>query len=420
MVSINKNIKKQLQLKDSWPEVENIIETLCEEGFQAVVAGGAVRDALLKKVPKDIDLATSATAEEVLKIFSKAKGEFKKYGVVFIPLKTRETLEITSFRKEASYKDGRRPSSISYSSMEEDAKRRDFTINALFYDAQKEEVIDWTGGLKDLETKTLRAVGKAQERFNEDHLRALRALRLAHQLDFKIDEETKTAIPFFAQKMKLLSRERILEELVKMFSMGKIGLALESLKQYGVLQVVFPDLKDSLESEDWEKSFDFWNRDFSFCKEQAFFWTVIGLPFFYPDSKSFPQFLKALLVSSFNIKKSLFYLKAVQTLTTDQSSFTEKLQALEGHKKPVFELTDFWLRSQNLKTDSLKKILQEFNKRDQNGKLPTPLLRGADLEQFYPDLPKEKFSSVLKQAFEYQMEHPQTEKSEILKNIIKY
>ena len=145
---MDKNIKKQLELQANWPEVKNIIEVLSKKGFQTVVAGGAVRDALLKKIPKDLDLATSAKAEEVLKIFPSAKGEFAKYGVVFIPLKTKETLEITSFRKDVSYKDGRRPSSISYSKIEEDARRRDFTINALFYDPQKEEIIDFTGGLK--------------------------------------------------------------------------------------------------------------------------------------------------------------------------------------------------------------------------------------------------------------------------------
>ena len=164
MKSTNKDIRKQLELKLNWPKIENVIKTLSDKGFQVVIAGGAVRDILLKKSPKDIDLATSAKAEDVLKIFPSAKGKFAKYGVVVIPLKQGERLELTSFRKDDLYKDGRRPDSISYSSMKEDAKRRDFTINALFYDSQSEEIIDFIGGLKDLQNKILRAVGKADER----------------------------------------------------------------------------------------------------------------------------------------------------------------------------------------------------------------------------------------------------------------
>ena len=301
--------------------------------------------------------------------------------------------------------------------MKEDAERRDFTINALFYDSQKEEIIDFVEGQKDLQNKILRTVGKAEKRFEEDQLRAIRALRFAHQLEFQIDEEIKKTIPAFAQKIKKISKERILNELVKMFSMGRIGSVVKSLKEYNVFSSVFPTLDISLKSKYLKTPFDFWNKEFSFCREQAFFWAVFGLPFFYLDIKAFELFLKSLLVSSSHVKKSLSYLKAVQTLTTDQSSFTEKLQALNGWKKQVFELTNFWLKSRGLKTDPLNKILEEFENREQEGKLPAPLVKGSDLLKIFPELPKLKFSSVLKQAFEYQMEHPKASKSEILKNI---
>ena len=417
---MNKNIKKQLELIASWPEVKHIIAVLSKNGFQVVVAGGAVRDAFLNKIPKDIDLATSAKVEEVLKIFPYAKAEFAKYAVVFIPLKNKETLEITSFRKDSSYKDGRRPNSISYSSMKEDAKRRDFTINALFYDSQKEEIIDFVEGQKDLQNKVLRTVGKAEERFEEDQLRAIRALRFAHQLEFQMDEDIRKTIPAFSQKIKKISKERVLNELVKIFSVGRIGSAVKSLEEYNIFPSVFPTLDISLKRKYLKNPFDFWNREFSFCKEQAFFWAVFGLPFFYLDIKAFELFLKSLLVSSSHVKKSLSYLKAVQTLTTDQSSFTEKLQALNGQKKQVFELTSFWLKSRGLKIDPLNKILEEFENKEQEGKLPAPLVKGSDLLSFFPELPKQKFSSILKQAFVYQIEHPKASKSEILKKISTY
>ena len=417
MKIINKDIKKQLEQKNSWPEIKNIIEQIAKKGFQAVVVGGAVRDAFLQKTPKDIDLATSARPEEVLKIFPSAKKHFAKYGVVFIPLKTKETLEITSFRTDSDYKDGRRPQSVSYGGMEEDASRRDFTMNALFYDFQKEEIIDFIGGLKDLQNKTLKTVGDPEQRFEEDHLRALRALRLAHQLRFQIDESTKKAIHLFAKKIKIISKERILEELTRMFSEGRIGSAVKSLTDQNVFPSVFPNLKYPLKDKHLNNPFDFWNKDFSFYKEPAFFWTVFGLPFFYSDTKGFQNFLKNLLAPNSHIKKSLSYLKAVQTLTTAQSSFTEKLQALDGQKKQVLELSSFWLKSQNSDITALNHILQEFEKRKQEGKLPEPLVKGSDLLKLFPTLPKKDFSLTLKWAFEYQMEHHKAEKSEILEKL---
>ena len=414
---MDQNIKKQLKRKDSWSEIKNIIELISKKGFQVVVAGGAVRDALLKKIPKDIDLATSAKAEELLKIFPSAKGPFAKYGVVFIPLQTKETLEITSFRKDSSRTDGRRPRSISYSSMKEDASRRDFTINALFYDSQKEKLIDFVKGIKDLQNKILRTVGPAKKRFEEDHLRALRALRLSHQLEFQIDEETKKALPFFAKKITKISKERILEELVKMFSVGRIGPALKSLKNHDVFPFIFPNLDPSLESKYLKHPFDFWDKDFSFCEDQAFFWTALALPFFYLDAKAFELFLKSLLVRSSHIKNSLSYLKATQILTINPSSLTKKLQALDGQKKQVSELSSFWLQSQGLDVHPLNKILQEFEKRQKEGKLPAPLVKGSDILEAFPAVPKQYLTLFLKQAFEHQMEYPQSSKSDILKKL---
>ena len=409
------SVKNQLEKRVEWPEIKSIIKKLSKEGFLTVVAGGAVRDALLNKIPKDIDLATSARPEQVLKIFPHAKGAFTKYGVVALPLKTKKTIEITRFRKDSDYKDGRRPSSVSYSNIKEDALRRDFTVNALFYDPQTNKIIDFTGGLKDLQSKTLRAVGLANKRFEEDHLRAMRALRLAHQLDFQIEEKTGKSIPLFAKKIKKISKERILEELVKMFSKGDLGPALKSLKDHKLFPSVFPSLKKPLKSKHLRDPFDFWNKAFSFCKEPAFFWTAIGLPLFHSHTKDFTLFLKSLLVSNAELKKSLSYLKAVQTLTNRKSSFTEQLKALNGQKRQTFELTDFWLKSQGLKTSFLRRILREFEKRERAGKLPVPLVKGSDLLKLSPVPPKQQFSSILNKAFEYQMEQPKAGKSEILR-----
>ena len=468
------SIKKQLEQKAEWPEIMGIIRQLTQKGFQTVVAGGAVRDALLNKRPKDIDLASSAKPKEILKIFPITKTNFAKYGVALIPLKTKKLLEITSFRKDSSYKDGRRPESISYSNIKEDARRRDFTINALFYDPLKEELIDFTSGIKDLKNKSLKAVGQAKKRFEEDHLRALRALRLAHQLNFQIEEETKKAIPFFAKKIQKISKERILEELIKMLSAGQIGSALKNLKKFGFFYYIFPEFKKNKLKKN---PFDFWNKDFSFLEDQAFFWTALAWPYFYKDIKAFKLFLKKWPARASDKKKALSYLKAVQSLTSAQSGWLKKLKALDGQSGPVFELSRFWLESQQTKSKlkiaarekfttlghrylqetwkksktadykkptasdktlnkkklnilpktklkkpvnkiaDLNKILKEFDKRQKKGKLPPPLIRGDDLLENFPSVTRTKFPSLLDQAFEYQLKNPLSGKPEILKHI---
>ena len=182
---MNQHVKKLLRKHPHWKNIKSIMSKVSSSGFDIFIVGGSIRDALLKRAIKDIDLASSAKPKQLVKIFPKAKSNFSKYGVVFIPLKNNHKIEITTFRKDSFYKDGRRPEKIKYSSIKEDAKRRDFTINALFYDPKTEEIIDLIKGLKDLKNKTIRTVGKAEKRFTEDHLRMLRALRLAHQLNFK-------------------------------------------------------------------------------------------------------------------------------------------------------------------------------------------------------------------------------------------
>ena len=415
---IDKTLKNPFQKEMSWSEIKPIITLLSKKGFQVVVSGGAVRDALLKRKPKDIDLATSAKPKDILKLFPSAKGMFAKYAVVFIPLKTTKTLEITSFRKDSIYIDGRRPSSISYGSIEEDAQRRDFTINALFYDPKQEKLIDFVGGLKDLKNKLLRTVGQASDRLEEDHLRVLRALRLAHQLKFQIDKDLQTALLTSKNQLKKISKERIVTELVKMFSAGDLGEAIKSLQKYKLLFFLFPFLKNSLKSKHLKNPFHFWSKNFSFYKEQAFVWILFALPFFYSREKDFQMFLKDFRIPSSHIKKALSYLKAVQTLTNKTCSLTQKLQAFNGQKDQIFELTSFWLESQNSNTLFLKKLLKDFEQRQKGGKLPPPLVKGSDLLKHFPTIQKRKISFFLQQAFEYQMEQTQASKTQVLKNTI--
>src|SRR5712692_9777084 len=170
-----------------------ICARLRERGHVAYFAGGCVRDMVRGLVPKDYDVATDAPPEVVQKIFPRTYAVGAHFGVIVV-LENEFQFEVATFRSDDVYIDGRRPSAVHFSSPEEDAKRRDFTINGIFFDPEKDEVIDFVSGRADLEAKVVRAIGDPAQRFAEDRLRMLRAVRFATVLDYKIDNETWTAL----------------------------------------------------------------------------------------------------------------------------------------------------------------------------------------------------------------------------------
>lgn len=186
-------------------------------GHTALLAGGCVRDELLGRSPKDYDVATSATPDEVLRVFPRARTVGAQFGVV-LARRFRHTVEVATFRSDGEYRDGRRPESVRFGDAAEDARRRDFTINGLFQDPKSGEVIDYVGGVADLEAKRVRTIGDPDLRFGEDHLRLLRAVRFAANLDFVIDEETFASIRRNAAKLARISPERIWMELEKILA----------------------------------------------------------------------------------------------------------------------------------------------------------------------------------------------------------
>ena len=196
---------------------EEIVHRLQGAGFAAFWVGGCVRDFLLGREPQDFDVATDAKPEQVEKLFPKTIPVGKKFGVIIV-VENGIQFQVATFRAEADYQDGRRPEKISFANAEADASRRDFTVNGLFYDPLTEKIHDWVGGEKDLRAKIIRTIGKPEERFGEDHLRMLRAVRFAAQLGFEIEPETFAAIQTLAPKIKILRAERVRDELVKLFA----------------------------------------------------------------------------------------------------------------------------------------------------------------------------------------------------------
>ena len=189
-----------------------IIKKLREAGFTALMAGGCVRDMLLGRAAKDYDVATNAHPEEVMKRFGRTIKVGAKFGVVIVVIKNVQ-VEVATFRTESGYFDGRHPSQVAFADAKEDASRRDFTINGMFYDPIEEKVIDYVGGRKDLQRRVIRTIGDADTRFGEDYLRMLRAIRFSMQLGFEIEKATWQAICKIAPNIRRISGERIAMEL---------------------------------------------------------------------------------------------------------------------------------------------------------------------------------------------------------------
>jgi poly(A) polymerase len=205
-----------------------IVRRLQAASFAAFWVGGCVRDFLLGREPQDYDIATDARPEQVEKLFKKTIPVGKKFGVMVV-VEDQQQFQVATFRAEAEYRDGRRPEKVVFAGAEADALRRDFTVNGLFYDPLTEKIHDWVGGERDLRAKIIRTIGAPEERFAEDHLRLLRAVRFAAQLGFEIEPKTFAAVKSLAPKIKLISAERVRDELIKLFVLpsatDKIGRA---------------------------------------------------------------------------------------------------------------------------------------------------------------------------------------------------
>ena len=225
-----------------------IIRCLQAAGFAAFWVGGCVRDFLLGREPQDFDIATDARPEQVEKLFRKTIPVGKKFGVIIV-VEERRQFQVATFRAEADYQDGRRPGKIEFANAEADALRRDFTVNGLFYDPLTEKIYDWVGGGKDLRAKIIRTIGAPEERFGEDHLRMLRAVRFAAQLGFEIEPKTFSAIQTLASKIKLISAERVRDELLKLFRPPHAACGLVLLRDSGLLEYISPELAATLHCE---------------------------------------------------------------------------------------------------------------------------------------------------------------------------
>ena len=225
-----------------------IVRRLKAAGHEAYFVGGCVRDQLLGQEPRDYDIATAALPEQIESLFPHTLPVGRKFGVVLV-IERGKQFQVATFRAEAEYRDGRHPGLVTFCDARADARRRDFTVNGLFFDPLENRLHDWVGGERDLRSRIIRTIGNPDERFAEDHLRLLRAARFAAQMNFGIEPGTFAALQTNARKILGVSAERIREELLKLFRPPHAARGLRLLRESGLLAQLLPEIEATIECE---------------------------------------------------------------------------------------------------------------------------------------------------------------------------
>ena len=220
----------------------SIVKKLREQGYKAYFAGGCVRDRLMGIAPGDIDVATSAEPNVILNLFPHTFEKGKAFGVTSVLIDDIE-IEVATFRKEGKYSDGRHPDHVEWTDDKQDALRRDFTINGMFFDPFENKIIDYVQGQEDLKRKVIRTIGNPYHRFDEDKLRMMRAIRFSARFQYPIESDTRKAILELSPKMTEVSQERIREELVKILTQANPQTGLQLLSEVGLLKVILPEIE---------------------------------------------------------------------------------------------------------------------------------------------------------------------------------
>lgn len=389
-----------------WEKVLLILKTLTDAGYKAYLAGGCVRDAALGLYPHDFDIATSATPLEVEELFPRTEKVGALFGVMLVII-DKIPFEVATFRAEADYQDGRHPGKIEFCDAEEDALRRDFTVNAMFYDVRVDKVIDYVGGLKDLEFKILRAVGDAGTRFQEDYLRVLRAIRFASQLGFRIEEKTLNAIQEKASLVGFVSRERIGQEVEKTLRGRHPVVGLKLWVDSGVGPFIF------------EKPNSYLKEHFNYIADLMTAMQPIEAPeqawalFFakWPEP-SRPEQFRSFRLSTATAQKVNFLLHTAKDLLNPKMRMVEKWILMQGDLGVVaLKLAQALTAVEG--REGLDQLVEQLLKTAQLGELPSRLVSAEDLKLCGVS-PGPRFGELLKEIYLLQLEGRFANREEVL------
>ena len=393
----------------------SIIKKLYEEGFTAYFAGGWVRDFLMDHPSDDIDIATDASVEDVQKIFPKTIPVGVNFGIVIV-VEEGHHFEVATFRKDQGYKDGRRPIGVEKADPEEDAERRDFTINGMFYDPIKKNLYDYIGGQEDLKKGIIRAIGNPHERFLEDRLRMIRAVRYASRFHFLIENETLKAILDHADDLfPAVAIERVWNEFSKMALFPNFDRALVILQRLNLLPVIFPALRE-VSTEEIEKR-------------------VVKLPHFPEDAPIISRILELFPSASLEDRKALCsYLKLSNQDIRFVETYHNAIEIFLSKKdKELYEWAHFYanplypiclkiaaihfplderqtfLQEHHMRCDLLEKAIHKIQNK-------TPFLSSSDLKKA-GIAPGPEMGALLKQAERIAINENLDSPKEILKKL---
>lgn len=350
-------------------EVEFILNTLNNKGYEAYIVGGCVRDSILKKSPKDWDITTKAKPEEVIKLFDKVILTGLKHGTVTVVV-NKEGYEVTTYRTDGEYEDKRHPKEVKFvSSLKEDLARRDFTINAMAYNKQ-DGLVDYFNGLEDLEKKIIKTVGEPKERFNEDALRMLRAVRFSSQLDFYIDENLLEAVRELKDNINNISKERIREEFNKILINNP--RKIDVLKECGILEIIIPYMR---------KVYDFQQNN----------------PYHIYDLYNHTLKAAEVIQQSLHLRLTMLLhdLGKIKTKTTDENGVSHYY----SHSKESVEISKNILKELKYDNDTINKVLTLIQYHDSTlkSKLSVKRLLNKIGEEAFRDLIKVQKADILAQ-----------------------
>lgn len=378
VVKVLKIFKKHPHFK----QVLEVLKALREAGYTAWLAGGCVRDGLLHVLPKDFDVATEASPDQIHALFPKALDVGKQFGVMILPFSGFQ-VEVTTFRNDGSYLDGRHPEGVVFSTPEEDARRRDFTVNALFYDVFDDKIYDFVNGKADLSKRRIRCVGDPVARFQEDQLRLLRGVRFSAQLGFEIEYSTWKAIREFQSPLKNISRERVIEEMEKLLATSRAGDALSRLCESPLFGDVFGEVASLAQPGVGRE----WQWAGAFVEEKApmeFLWALVLYRAFLVDENTVKNWVSAQPFSRNKRRDIVNILKLTQKFYVSAPPALEILVIELDRSELSPWYFDFLLKMGELHSANKESQVEEFlslylGNLNRKGFLLAPLLKGADL-----------------------------------------
>lgn len=359
---MSNNKKRQLGI--------DIIKKLRNEGYQAYFAGGCVRDMLIDRKAKDYDVATNAKPYQVVEIFPRTLEIGAQFGVIMV-VNNKDTVEVATFRSEKKYEDGRHPAEVEFTTVREDALRRDFTINGLYYDPIEDKVLDFVNGQADLKRKIIRAIGNPQERFTEDYLRILRAIRFSSQLGFEIEEETFKAVVANAEMLKHISNERIAAELEGILTSENRISGIRLLLKSKIDSIIFKgissqNIKDSLAT-------------LGAIEDGMSFMLALAAIFSRCSVKIALCNCKSLKLSNHQLKEIKFMLENINVLNSDISLSRLKGLLKEEAFKKLCQLQKAIIKALNLPSKKFEGTIKRANEIPKEKISPAPLLNGNEI-----------------------------------------